>query len=243
MYGFGMVVLVGLATVGVGAVAYRYLSVARELWALLIVLLGIGAAWLVDFDLFAVWGLAVRDRAIAGASRVAVTFPLSSRVRCTIPSSRSGTAHAAVPQSGHSSLPVLSSRATSSWATAPSLTAARQACSPTAASPPKTPSVSSRSRRATQASMTGPASSRTLAGVSVCGSAVKIPAKLSRTVAGSFCSRLAMPSWCPPIASYTADAVSSLCRHMAWRKSPAVTMPTTWPPASTTAMTSPPSGR
>jgi hypothetical protein len=65
MYGFGMVVLLGLATVGVAAVAYRYLSVARELWALLIVLFGIGAAWLADFDLFAVWGLAVRDHAIA----------------------------------------------------------------------------------------------------------------------------------------------------------------------------------
>ena len=65
MYGFGMVVLLGLATFGVAAVAYRYLSVARELWALLIVLLGIGAAWLANFDLFGVWGLAVRDHAIA----------------------------------------------------------------------------------------------------------------------------------------------------------------------------------
>jgi hypothetical protein len=65
MYGFGMVVLLGLATVGVGAVAYRYLSAAREFWALLLVLLGIGAAWLANFDLFTVWGLAVRDHAIA----------------------------------------------------------------------------------------------------------------------------------------------------------------------------------
>lgn len=65
MYGFGMVVLLGLAAVGVGAVAYRYLSMAREAWALLLVLLGVGAAWLADFDLFAVWGLAVRDHAIA----------------------------------------------------------------------------------------------------------------------------------------------------------------------------------
>jgi hypothetical protein len=65
MYGFGMVALLGLATVGVGAVAYRYLSLAREFWALLIVLLGIGAAWLANFDLFGIWGLAVRDHAIA----------------------------------------------------------------------------------------------------------------------------------------------------------------------------------
>lgn len=65
MYGFGMVVLLGLATFGVAAVAYRYLSTPREFWALLIVLLGIGAAWLANFDLFGVWGLAVRDHAIA----------------------------------------------------------------------------------------------------------------------------------------------------------------------------------
>jgi hypothetical protein len=64
MYGFGMVALLGLAVVGVGAVAYRYLSVAREFWALLIVLLAIGAAWLADFNLFAVWGMAFRDHAI-----------------------------------------------------------------------------------------------------------------------------------------------------------------------------------
>jgi hypothetical protein len=38
---------------------------AREFWAMLIVLLGIGTAWLANFDLFGVWGLAVRDHAIA----------------------------------------------------------------------------------------------------------------------------------------------------------------------------------
>jgi hypothetical protein len=65
MYGFGMVVLLGLATFAVAAVAYRYLSIAREFWALLIVLLGIGTAWLANFDLFGLWGLAVRDHAIA----------------------------------------------------------------------------------------------------------------------------------------------------------------------------------
>jgi hypothetical protein len=65
MYGFGMVVLLGLAAFAVAVVAYRYLSVAREFWALLLVLLGIGAAWLANFNLFGVWGLAVRDHWIA----------------------------------------------------------------------------------------------------------------------------------------------------------------------------------
>lgn len=39
-----------------------------------------------------------------GASRITVTCPSSSRARCTISSSRSGTDRAAVPPSGHSSL-------------------------------------------------------------------------------------------------------------------------------------------
>jgi len=46
-------------------VAAGSLKKTREFWALLIVLLGIGAAWLANFDLFGVWGLAVRDHAIA----------------------------------------------------------------------------------------------------------------------------------------------------------------------------------
>ena len=65
MYAFGMIALLGLAILAVGAVGYRYLSLAREYWAVLLVLLGIGAAWLADFDLFGVWGLAVRDHGIA----------------------------------------------------------------------------------------------------------------------------------------------------------------------------------
>jgi hypothetical protein len=65
MYAFGMVALLGLAILAVGAVGYRYLTLAREFWAVLLVLLGIGAAWLADFDLFGVWGLAVRDHGIA----------------------------------------------------------------------------------------------------------------------------------------------------------------------------------
>jgi hypothetical protein len=65
MYGFGMIVLLGLAVLAVGAIGYRYLAVAREFWAVLLVALGIGTAWLANFDLFGLWGLAVRDHAIA----------------------------------------------------------------------------------------------------------------------------------------------------------------------------------
>jgi hypothetical protein len=65
MYGFGMIVLLGLAVLAVGAIAYRYLALAREFWALVLVLLGIGAAWMANFDLFGVWGMAVRDHWIA----------------------------------------------------------------------------------------------------------------------------------------------------------------------------------
>lgn len=65
MYGFGMIALLGLAILAVGAAGYRYLALAREFWALLLVLLGIGAAWLANFDLFGVWGLAVRNHGIA----------------------------------------------------------------------------------------------------------------------------------------------------------------------------------
>ncbi len=65
MYAFGMIALLGLASLAVAAIGHRYLAIAREFWALLLVLLGIGAAWLADFDLFGVWGLAVRDHGIA----------------------------------------------------------------------------------------------------------------------------------------------------------------------------------
>lgn len=65
MYAFGMIALLGLAILAVGAVGYRYLALAREYWAVLLVGLGIGAAWLANFDLFGVWGLAVRNHGIA----------------------------------------------------------------------------------------------------------------------------------------------------------------------------------
>ena len=64
MYTFGTIALLGLGVLAVGMIGQRYLSLAREYWALLLVALGIGATWLADFSLFAAWGLPVRDHAI-----------------------------------------------------------------------------------------------------------------------------------------------------------------------------------
>jgi hypothetical protein len=41
-------------------VADRYLSIAREAWAFVLLALGVGAAWLADFNAFNLWGTDVR---------------------------------------------------------------------------------------------------------------------------------------------------------------------------------------
>lgn len=64
MLAFGLAVLLGLAVLVVSTVVGRYLSVAAEFWAVSLVVLGMGAAWLANFDLFASWGLLVRSDAI-----------------------------------------------------------------------------------------------------------------------------------------------------------------------------------
>lgn len=64
MYAFGMIALLGLAVYAVPVLGYRYLRFGRELWMLLMVAVGTGAAWLADFSLFAAWGLPVRNHAI-----------------------------------------------------------------------------------------------------------------------------------------------------------------------------------
>ena len=62
--GFGMIALLGLA--GSGCVWDRgpASGMARELTAAALVVLGIAAAWIADFDLFGAWGLNVRNHAI-----------------------------------------------------------------------------------------------------------------------------------------------------------------------------------
>lgn len=65
MYAFGMIALLGLAVLGVSEIASRYLSVAAEIWAFILVALGVGAAWLINFNLFSAWGIPVRNSEIA----------------------------------------------------------------------------------------------------------------------------------------------------------------------------------
>lgn len=64
MYAFGIVALLGLAVLAVAAIANRYLSLAAEVWAFVLVGLGIGAAWLVNLNLFSLWAIPVRNTAI-----------------------------------------------------------------------------------------------------------------------------------------------------------------------------------
>jgi hypothetical protein len=65
MYAFGMIALLGLAVLAGARVASRYLSLASEIWAFALVALGVGVAWLINLNLFAVWSIPVRNSDIA----------------------------------------------------------------------------------------------------------------------------------------------------------------------------------
>jgi hypothetical protein len=60
MYAFAIMTLLGLGVLAVARIFNRYVSLATELQALVLVLLGIGGAWLVNLSLFAAWGMPVR---------------------------------------------------------------------------------------------------------------------------------------------------------------------------------------
>lgn len=64
MFAFGMMALLGLAVLVVTAIASRYVAMMAEVRALVLAALGIGAAWLIDLDLFSVLGILIRDSAI-----------------------------------------------------------------------------------------------------------------------------------------------------------------------------------
>jgi hypothetical protein len=61
MYVFGIAVLLGLGVLALAMIVDRVLSVAPELWATVLVGLGVGAAWLADFDVWQLWGIPVRE--------------------------------------------------------------------------------------------------------------------------------------------------------------------------------------
>lgn len=70
MYVFGMMALLGLAVLAIVNIGDRYLSLASEVWAsevwaFLPVALGVGAAWLINLNLFSLWAIPARDSAIA----------------------------------------------------------------------------------------------------------------------------------------------------------------------------------
>lgn len=65
MYVFGMVALLGLAVLVVAKIGGRYLALASEFWAFVLVALGVGAAWLMNLNLFSLWAIPIRNSEIA----------------------------------------------------------------------------------------------------------------------------------------------------------------------------------
>lgn len=60
MYVFGLVMLFGLGVVAVAMFVERYLEVAREFRAVVLVALGVALAWITGFDLWELWGFDAR---------------------------------------------------------------------------------------------------------------------------------------------------------------------------------------
>ncbi len=60
MYAFGIMALLGLAVLAISRIASRYMEMATEVWAFVLLALGVGGAWLVNLNLFAAWGITTR---------------------------------------------------------------------------------------------------------------------------------------------------------------------------------------
>ncbi len=60
MYAFAIVALLGLGLLAVVKIFGRFVAVAPELQALVLVALGIGGAWLLNVSLFTAWAIPVR---------------------------------------------------------------------------------------------------------------------------------------------------------------------------------------
>lgn len=61
---FVIMALLGLAVLAVTGIAGRYVAMAPEVRAFVLVGLGVGAAWLINLDVFGVLGIVTRDSAI-----------------------------------------------------------------------------------------------------------------------------------------------------------------------------------
>jgi hypothetical protein len=60
MYVFALALLFGLGILAIERFIDRWLTRVPEVWAVLGVALGIGLAWVVNFDIFRAWGLDAR---------------------------------------------------------------------------------------------------------------------------------------------------------------------------------------
>jgi len=58
---FGLLLLSGLGVMAVVHFANRFLMIAHELWAIVAVGLGVGYAWVANFNLWALWNIPVRQ--------------------------------------------------------------------------------------------------------------------------------------------------------------------------------------
>lgn len=65
MYTFGLMALLGLGVLAASGVAGRYLSMVKEFYAFVLLALGVGASWLINFNMFSAWGMPVRNSEIA----------------------------------------------------------------------------------------------------------------------------------------------------------------------------------
>jgi hypothetical protein len=65
MYAFGMMALLGLAVLVVAKIGNYYLRQISGAWPLVLVALGVGAAWLTNLNLFSAWSIPVRNSDIA----------------------------------------------------------------------------------------------------------------------------------------------------------------------------------
>jgi len=86
-----MMALLGLAVLAVTAIASRYVAIAAGVRAFALAALGVGAAWLINLDLFSVLGIETRDSAIGvtvaglmmGARRTSGTRSSRSSLACS----------------------------------------------------------------------------------------------------------------------------------------------------------------